>query len=60
MSDPFDDESYDEFLAACAKDCFCCDRCGNQVPCAGVTAGGVCDRMCHCREIDDEETHDDT
>jgi hypothetical protein len=57
-----EDPGYDEFIAACAKDCFCCDICGNQIPCAGTMAGGICDRVCQCRteaEIDCDEDNDD-
>lgn len=43
--------SEDEFLATCAAECRCCSRCA-VVPCPGVTAGGLCDEMCHCAEDD--------
>ena len=50
---------YDAWVASCAKDCFCCDECGTDIPCAGVLAGGLCDRMCRCRDVDDDEFRDD-
>lgn len=46
--DPLDDPDCQRFLAECAKDCRCDDR-----PCAGVTAGGMCDEL--RREDDDPE-----
>lgn len=52
------DSAYQRFLVEAAKDCRCCAGC-YQVPCAGCTAGGVCDAMaCRC---DDEpvDYHDD-
>lgn len=55
--DPFDDPSYQDYLASCAKDCRCCPVC-SQV-CAGVLAGGLCDdAACRC-EPDDEYGYDD-
>lgn len=53
------DDSEERFLVECLKDCFCCDQCGNQRPCAGVTAGGLCDRMCFCRDEEDERNDDE-
>jgi hypothetical protein len=45
--DPFDDPSYQEFIAEGIRLCRCCSDCA-QVPCAGILAGGLCDGMCHC------------
>jgi hypothetical protein len=41
-----------EFLEKAAKECDCCERCAD-VPCPGVTAGGVCDGLCNCEEGSD-------
>ncbi len=53
-AEPLDDPSYQRFLADCAKDCRCCSRCWDK-PCAGCTAGGVCDDICHCDELEDTD-----
>ena len=46
-----DDHEYSMWLAECARTCRCCASC-KECPCAGVTAGGVCDALpCDC---DDE------
>ena len=41
---------YDEFVNTCANECKCCRGCFQDVPCAGVMAGGPCDQMCDCEE----------
>lgn len=50
VDDPdFDDEGYQRWLAECASECRCCRDCrGGGIPCAGITAGGLCDQMCVC------------
>lgn len=52
------DDSEDEFLAECASLCRCCTDCGNQCPCGGVMAGGICDGLCRCDQ-DSDERYDD-
>lgn len=45
------DLSLERFLAHCARECICCRRCGGGgIPCAGITAGGLCDALCSCDE----------
>lgn len=57
-SDPADDPSYQAFLVDCAKHCHCCECC-QQVPCAGVTAGGMCDGMlCYSERMHDDDDDD--
>lgn len=47
------ERSYEAYLDACAAYCRCCSCSGL---CAGVTAGGMCDRICFCgRDEDDGE-----
>lgn len=45
------------WIESCAKACRCCRRCEPSF-CAGVAAGGLCDRMCICSD-DDETVYDD-
>jgi hypothetical protein len=52
VDDEADDADYLRFLEHMSADCRCCRQC-NYAPCAGVTAGGVCDEMCWCDEGDD-------
>lgn len=58
-----DERSEAEFMSTCARECRCCRECGAQVPCPGVTAGGLCDEMCFCGlgglELDDDREEDD-
>ena len=37
------------------NECDCCHICGQERPCGGVQAGGMCDQMCDCddREINE-------
>ena len=49
----------DEFYAEVAKTCRNCTECGQQVPCPGCCAGGVCDEMCACHEFDEPDGGDD-
>lgn len=58
MDEPPDD-SEERFIVDCLKECFCCDECAAQRPCAGVMAGGVCDRMCHCPNDEGFDEDDD-
>ena len=37
------------------KECHCCPLCGQDRPCEGVMAGGLCDDFCQC----DEEIEED-
>lgn len=52
-----EDEADEEaWLVACLKDCTCCIECGGAGrPCAGVQAGGLCDRMCCCNDDPPED-----
>lgn len=56
--DPSEDESYQRFLVAAARDCRCCSDC-SFAPCAGVCAGGLCDQMCWCDRDDERDPYDD-
>lgn len=60
MSAEFEDErSYEIFLAHCARECKCCRGCSwHDIPCAGITAGGLCDQMCVCDEEYDADRDD--
>ena len=53
-----DDDSYQQFLLDCCKDCRCCREC-QMPPCAGVTAGGICDGMCWCSDPDEDPVHEE-
>lgn len=46
------DEAYQLFVQDSVKHCDCCPLC-SEVPCDGVLAGGICDRLCNCAEIED-------
>ncbi len=48
----------DEFMAITARDCNNCLECSSR-PCDGCCAGGICDRECHCEDIDDDDTESD-
>lgn len=48
-----DNIAEEEFLESCAMDCRCEEP--YQIPCAGVTAGGLCDDM----RYDDQQSSDD-
>lgn len=47
----------DEFMARMAKDCRNCLECSSR-PCDACCAGGICDRECHCDDLD-ESYYDD-
>lgn len=51
-------DGYHDYIEQCARDCRCCFDCHQDVPCAGVMAGGFCDRMCRCVETDEYERDD--
>lgn len=51
-------ESDEETLLVLARECRCCPDCWD-VPCGGCQAGGVCDDICHCLDVDDDEWGDD-
>lgn len=48
----------DQFITKMAPLCKCCEEC-SQVVCAGVLAGGFCDRICHGHDEDDERNYHD-
>jgi len=37
-------------VAEWLNQCTCCPACGQQRPCCGVMAGGLCDDLCECDE----------
>ena len=56
-----DDHDYQRFLSDCAADCRCCSCC-QQVPCAGATTSGFCDRFDCVRDdayVDHWDSYDD-
>jgi hypothetical protein len=40
------------------RNCDCCTYCHQDIPCAGVMAGGICDSACVCDDFDYETDHD--
>lgn len=47
----------DEFMVRMAKDCRNCLECSSR-PCDACCAGGVCDRECHCDDLDESSYGD--
>jgi hypothetical protein len=55
LDDPAGSLEYEQFLDACAEHC----RCYPDHPCAGVTAGGLCDELVHDDDSWDEDEYGD-
>ena len=49
VRDLLEAESESRFLAEAARGCMSCPQCSD-VPCGACTAGGICDRLCHCEK----------
>lgn len=37
------------------RQCHCCPLCNQPIPCDGVAAGGLCDDLCDCDDLDEQD-----
>jgi len=49
----------DYVVAEWMSQCTCCPHCNQPIPCDGVQAGGMCDDMCDCEQLQDSYNEDD-
>jgi len=51
--DMTNDPEYEAWIESLIEHCQCCEYCHQEIPCAGVQAGGMCDNACNCTDDED-------
>lgn len=59
VDDEQDERGRAAWIAEMSKHCRCCALCGQNPPCDGVLAGGLCDDVCSCDDRYDGPDFDD-